>query len=95
MRRRVWLNLFMAFGLLFAFTAAPAAPSPEALALAPHGAGFWTYTGSLNTARYAHTATLLSNGRVLVAGGSDSANAQLDTVELYNPATGSGPTPAA
>ena len=32
----------------------------------------WTFTGSLNTARYAHTATLLQNGMVLVAGGIDS-----------------------
>ena len=30
--------------------------------------GTWTFTGSLNTARYAYTATLLSNGMVLVAG---------------------------
>ena len=34
--------------------------------------GTWTTTGSLNTARYAHTATLLRNGMVLVAGGLDS-----------------------
>src|SRR5262249_30620138 len=32
----------------------------------------WTVTGSLNTARYVHTATLLQNGMILVAGGKDS-----------------------
>jgi Kelch motif len=49
--------------------------------------GSWTATGSLNTARYTHTATLLPNGKVLVAGGYDSA--PLSSAELYDPATGS------
>lgn len=31
--------------------------------------GSWAFTGSLNNARYSHTATLLAEGRVLVAGG--------------------------
>lgn len=49
-------------------------------------AGF-VLTGSLNTAREYHTATLLNNGIVLVAGGF-GANGALASAELYNPATG-------
>ena len=47
----------------------------------------WEYTGSLNTGRDEHTATLLSNGRVLVAGGY-GARGYLASAELYDPATG-------
>src|SRR5256886_5899689 len=46
------------------------------------GAGTWSNTGSLNIARYLHTATLLPSGKVLVAGGAGSS------AELYDPALG-------
>lgn len=45
-------------------------------------------TGTLGTARYRHTATLLSNGKVLAAGGANSSNAPIQSAELYDPATG-------
>src|SRR5205814_742837 len=48
--------------------------------------GMWTATSSMTTPRYYHTATLLPNGRVLVAGGcSNGVHAR---AELYDPATG-------
>src|SRR5271157_228034 len=45
-------------------------------------------TGSLNSARRNHTATLLNNGLVLVAGGVDNSLTALTSAELYDPATG-------
>jgi hypothetical protein len=50
--------------------------------------GSWTATGSLNTARYLHTATLLPNGMVLVAGGRGSSIRPSASAELYDPASG-------
>ena len=44
-------------------------------------------TGSLNTARSEQTATLLSNGMVLIAGGYDWNGNPLASAELYNPST--------
>src|SRR5215472_2324748 len=41
----------------------------------------FTATGSMTVPRASHTATLLPNGKVLIAGGSS-------TVELYDPSTG-------
>jgi N-acetylneuraminic acid mutarotase len=53
------------------------------------GAPFsFTPTGSLNTWRDQHTATLLQNGKVLVAGGTFAPNLQTHTAELYDSATG-------
>jgi len=40
------------------------------------------------TPRYFHTATLLTNGQVLVAGGEDSSFEPTGSAELYDPATG-------
>ena len=54
--------------------------------------GTWTTTGSLNTARYYHTATLLPNGKVLVAGGYDARRRLLTSAELYDPASGTWTT---
>jgi len=47
----------------------------------------WEYTGSLKTARFHHTSTLLPDGRVLVVGGEHS-HQPLARAELYDPATG-------
>jgi N-acetylneuraminic acid mutarotase len=44
--------------------------------------GTWTATGSLNTARFSHTATLLQNGMVLVAGGETTNFLVLASAEL-------------
>ena len=45
----------------------------------------WTVTGRLHTGRDFHTATLLRNGVVLVAGGSSGIS---PSAELYDPASG-------
>jgi hypothetical protein len=51
--------------------------------------GLWTATGSMTTARWQHRATLLADGRVLVAGGENyGLGGLLTSVEIYNPATG-------
>jgi hypothetical protein len=49
--------------------------------------GVFTPTGSLRDARSAHTASLLGNGDVLIAGGL-GASESLDSLELYVPAEG-------
>jgi WD40 repeat protein len=51
--------------------------------------GTWSITGSLNKARDFHTATLLPNGKVLVAGGEYFGfSNSFGSAELYDPATG-------
>jgi len=60
----------------------------ESAELYDPASGTWTETGSLVTARFSHTATLLSNGKVLVAGGYNTVDGYLVRAELYDPASG-------
>jgi hypothetical protein len=50
--------------------------------------GTWSATGSMHGARAGQTATLLPDGRVLVAGGSGGGFGSLATAELYGPVSG-------
>ncbi len=54
--------------------------------------GTWSLAGTMNSARFFHTATWLANGKVLVVAGYDSNSPDatpLRSAELYDPATGS------
>jgi hypothetical protein len=73
-------------GLAALFFSGLAVISPSAILAGTSGT--WATTGTMNTGRLAHTATLLANGRVLVAGGISSADQTIASAELYNPATG-------
>ena len=59
----------------------------KVLVLYDSASGTWTMTGSLNRARGEHTATLLPNGMVLVAGGLGSTNFSA-LAELYDTTSG-------
>ena len=64
------------------------------------GTPTWTATGSMGVARRHHTATVLADGKVLVAGGTNGVGfnneaAAVYTAELWDPATGAWRTLAA
>src|SRR6266404_8641322 len=69
-------------------------PTLASSALYDPAAGAWTFIGNMTSKRDNHTATLLPNGKVLVAAGECSSlecgghNIPLASAELYDPATG-------
>src|SRR5262249_54962937 len=54
----------------------------------PSHAGPWTTNGPLILGRYSHTATLLPNGQVLIAGGLPTNGLTTNHTELFDPVTG-------
>jgi hypothetical protein len=74
-------------GDFIGFAVALAALALNLNALPCANAASFVSIGPMNSARYNHTATLLQNGMVLVAGGIGNGG-YLSSAELYNPATG-------
>ena len=70
--------------------ASPGCPINSAELYNPTG-GTFTYTGTMNVSRFNHTATLLTDGQVLLAGGYSSCPSTCTsdaTAELYDPIAG-------
>jgi len=78
MKLRNSLGLILVCGFVMAMGAGPAAGAGTE--------GTWSPTGELGAPRAFHTATVLADGRVLVAGGYTES--PLASAEVYDPATG-------
>jgi len=62
-----------------------ATPQMFTVEVTSHG---FTMTGSMNSARISHTATLLNDGTVLIVGGQDTTGTPVANSELYAPSGG-------
>jgi hypothetical protein len=86
--------LAVTIAVLLPSAACSKSDKPQHDPVASQKAAVFAATGSMSTGRVNHTATLLTNGTVLVTGGCTSDpifnNAsQLSTAEVFDPATGS------
>jgi len=79
---RLWL---LASSFLILASASANAGSGPGLSQPSDGPGLWSRAASLATGREEHTATLLPNGKLLVAGGTDGRGKVLASAELYDP----------
>lgn len=77
--------VLLASSVLILATASANAGSGPGLIQPSGGPGVWSTAASLPTGREEHTATLLGNGKVLVAGGTDGRGKVLASAELYDP----------
>jgi N-acetylneuraminic acid mutarotase len=77
--------VLLASSLVMLATASANAGSGPGSSPRSDGPGLWSRAASLATGREEHTATLLSNGKVLVAGGTDGRGTVLASAELYDP----------
>jgi N-acetylneuraminic acid mutarotase len=84
MTRRVAKILTTTASGLFALGLAAATSAPAQ----GQASATWSYTGSLPVARQFHTATLFSNGQVLVLGGFIANEGDTARADLYDPSTG-------
>src|SRR5882724_11182609 len=83
-------KLLLSIGMLLALVLAAMVSVPGSTTYAAQPkprASAWAKTGSMYADRYRHTATLLPNGKVLVAGGINNSETTA-TAELYNPTAG-------
>ena len=75
----------MKTNFVFLLLVLAAGQTPKAAAQSP---GTFTATGNMTTPRFFHTATLLADGRVLIAGGDSNVLKTQSSAELYDPRTG-------
>src|SRR6476469_3667883 len=78
-------RVFRRSRLLLVFLAASLGSTAVATA---QSAGRFTPTGTMTAPRAEHSATLLPDGRVLIAGGESSNPSILASVEIYDPDAG-------
>ena len=81
-------KVLIAGGYRLVFTGVWSTLIPASAELYDPATGTFTPTGNMTTARYGHTATLLPNGKVLIAGGSAVEYDSLASADLYDPSTG-------